>query len=81
MYGGAAFHDFVHTVLIPGKFAFTYVQTALLWASSPVELAREDKDRYYDLYAWLVGVPITIMGWVEATTCEGFLVKWGGHLW
>ena len=31
--------------------------------------------------AWLINVPITLMGWVEATTCGQFLVNYGGHVW
>ena len=45
------------------------------------ELFRTDKDEYYNLVGLTTNVPVILAGWLEATTCEKFLVNYGGHVW
>jgi len=66
---------------VPGKFAFIYVQTVTLVMASLAELARSKKDRFYDLYALLVVMPIGLVSWLEAGACDTMLVHIGGHAW
>ena len=74
----------VHMYFIPLKFAFTYVQSALLFSSSLAELYRSDKkdnSTQYNLYAFLYHIPISIVGYFESMTCTSFFSKIGGHFW
>ena len=59
---------------IPQRFGFTYVQTMLSL------VFMKDLSRYSHLESMLVGLPVGLMGWLEATTCEFFMVYIGGHL-
>jgi len=77
----ALFHSLFHVMCVPGKFAFIYVQTVTLVMASLAELARSKKDRFYDLYALLVVMPIGLVGWLEAGACDTMLVHIGGHAW
>merc|ERR1712046_360179 len=40
-----------------------------------------EKDRYYDMEAALVDVPILLMTFGEALPCDVFLARYGGHVW
>ena len=44
-------------------------------------LLRTDKDEAYDLAALLVSLPVGMVGWLEALSCDSFLVAYGGHVW
>jgi len=81
----AALHAAVHApilvILVPGVFGFTYVQTVLLWVSSCYDLLRVHKDRYYDLSAALINLPVGLVSWVEASQCDTFLKAVGGHVY
>ena len=78
----AVIHGAVTVLLVPPRFGFTYVQTALLLVFSLVELARagEEKDVYWDAYAVLVGLPVGFVAWAEALTCEHGYRSLGGHV-
>jgi hypothetical protein len=70
-------------LFIPTQFGFTYVQTILLLLSTINDLSikKEEKDDFYTLKACFVNVPIGIVGWIEAYTCNSFLIYVGGHIW
>lgn len=70
-------------LFVPAQFGFTYVQTILLLHSAVHELyrTREEKDVYYHLKACIVNLPIGIVGWLEAYTCDTLLIHMGGHIW
>lgn len=59
---------------IPAQFGFTYVQTVLFFVSALSGMARTDKDMYYDLSTIIVSIPVGLAGWLEAVTCDYFLV-------
>lgn len=64
------------TSIIPDNFQFTIVQTILMVAFSANQLMRsseEKKDIHYSLYAWIVSIPITLVGWMESTMCSSFV--------
>lgn len=43
-------------------------------------MARTDKDIFYDLSTVIVSIPVGLAGWLEAVTCEYFIIWFGGHL-
>lgn len=76
------FHALVMVCLVPPKYLFTYVNTALFLniTGSRVLEPPQNKDASYDLAAVMVGLPIMTITWLEPLTCDTFLVNWGGHL-
>jgi len=70
----------VGLTLIPAQFGFTYVQTVLFFVSALSGMARTDKDIFYDLSTVIVSIPVGLAGWLEAVTCEYFIIWFGGHL-
>lgn len=76
-------HDALQTYLLPQRFFFTHVLMAVLLGSAVrwIGRPRAEKNRYYALEAWLVDVPILLAAFGEALTCDGFLVRFGGHVW
>jgi hypothetical protein len=70
-------------LFLPIRFGFTYVQTILLVLSSVHDLyiPKNKKDIYYTLKACIVNVPIGIVGWIEAYSCNVVLIYMGGHIW
>lgn len=79
----ALFHNSLQVFILPSRWFFTHVLIAVLTSSSLRGLSREHKDKtiYYALEAWFVDVNILVMTFVEAFTCETFLLPFGGHLW
>jgi len=77
----ATLHGAVLTLLVPSRFGFTYVQTALLWVAAAYDMRRADKDFFYDLAAVVVHVPVGLVAWAEALGCESFFKQIGGHVW
>ena len=81
----AAAHAAVHSAIlgacVPPVFSFTYVQTSLLWVAAAYDLARREKDRYYDLFASLVSVPVGCLSWFEGLGCDAFYRGLGGHVY
>ncbi|KAJ1495647.1 hypothetical protein T484DRAFT_1761520 [Baffinella frigidus] len=75
-------HSAVLTLFVPPRFGFTYVQTAIMLVFSTTELGRplSSKDRYFDAYALMVGVPVGFVGWAEALLCESGYRAMGGHV-
>jgi hypothetical protein len=67
---------------VPQRFGFVYVQTVLLVLSAVKELSvqRKDKDFFYDLRSCIINIPIGLVGWLEATMCDRYLIYLGGHL-
>jgi len=82
-FGLALFHNSLQVFILPTRLFFTHVLLAVLASSSFRGLNREPKDKtiYYALEAWFVDVNILVMTFVEAFTCESFLIHIGGHLW
>merc|ERR1719229_1249099 len=79
----ALFHNSLQVFILPSRWFFTHVLIAVLTSSSLRGLSREHKDKtiYYALEAWFVDVNILVMTFVEAFTCESFLMHIGGHVW
>merc|ERR1712166_118191 len=75
----AVLWDIVQLYFIPAQFGFTYVQTVLFFVSALSGMARTNKDYYYDLSTIIVSIPVGLAGWLEAITCEYFLIHYGGH--
>jgi len=46
-----------------------------------VDLFMKGKDTSYDVWSWLVNLPVVLVGWLEAITCTSFLINYGGHVW
>mmetsp|Transcript_112741 Transcript_112741/g.224250 ORF Transcript_112741/g.224250 Transcript_112741/m.224250 type:complete len:292 (+) Transcript_112741:68-943(+) len=76
-------HNVVQVFFLPTRFFFTHVLMAVLLNSAVRGLARRaaEKDRYYDMEAVLVDVPILLMTFGEALSCDAFLARYGGHVW
>jgi hypothetical protein len=69
--------------IVPLQLRFTYVQTVLFLAFSVNQLSRpkKSKDFEYALYPALVGLPLTVIGWLESTQCSSPLVQtFQGHV-
>jgi hypothetical protein len=85
-------HSLLHgaalRLVVPGKFGFTYVQTTLLWIAAAYDMRRASKDRFYDLNAALISLPVGLVSWAEALACDSFMGQTaltfksiGGHVW
>jgi len=44
-------------------------------------MSQDNKNRYYNATAIMINLPSGLVGWVEAITCDYFLVYYGGHFW
>lgn len=75
-------HGAATALVVPPRFGFTYVQTALMLIYSVAELWRplSEKDAYYAAYALMVGVPVGFVGWIESLGCDAFIRSVGGHV-
>ena len=75
-------HSVVTIVICPIKYHFAYV-TAVITMNSLISalLFFKHKDYYYDLSVIVIGVPVTLITWLEPILCDSFLVNWGGHVW
>ena len=71
----------VQALFVPPAFGFTYVQTSLLWVAAVYDLARDDKDRAYDVFACVVSAPVGVVAWCEGLGCDAFFKAAGGHVW
>jgi len=70
-------------LFIPNIFGFTFTQTILMLAFSINQLCRnvKEKDFAYAMYPTLVGLPLTMVGWMESTQCTNFVRDmFYGHL-
>ena len=67
--------------MVPGLLAFAYVGTTLITTSCLAMLFKENKTRFYNAEAIIYVTPVVFMAWVEALTCDSFLMDVGGHLW
>ena len=78
----ATFHNILQVYFLPTRFFFTHVLKAVLVGSAIRWLMRPrgEKSKYYTYEAWLVDVPILVMTYFEAVTCDSFLVHYGGHV-
>ena len=65
--------------IVPYKFTFTYVNTAITLSFIVSQMLRE-KDEYYTMQAWIF-LATNIAPWMEALACTNFLVHYGGHFW
>lgn len=79
----AAFHNGLQLFLLPTTAFFTHVLIAVLLSSALRKMAQPAarKTLYYDLESWLVDVPILLMTFGEALTCDAGLLDVGGHVW
>lgn len=80
----AQFHNILQIFFLPSRFFFTHVLMAVLLNSAFRGLSRpanDAKNKYYDMEAWLVDVPILLASFGEALSCDSFLINWGGHVW
>ena len=81
--GLATAHNGLQCFWLPSRFFFAHVLLAVLLNSAVRKLAlpAAEKDIYYDMEAWLVDIPIVLMTFVEALSCDAFLMDIGGHVW
>jgi hypothetical protein len=42
--------------------------------------AQQAKDRYYDLSALIITLPVGLVAWLESSSCESFFRAIGGML-
>lgn len=78
----ALFHNTLQFFFLPTHFFFVHVLLSVLGGSSIRGIwFRDDKDLFYDLEAVFVDIPILLMTFTEALTCDSFLASIGGHLW
>ena len=71
-------------ILLPPLFGFTYVQTILMLASCLDQLNLKSTAKnsfWYSSNPWMVGLPLTLIGWMESTQCSSFVKdKLYGHV-
>ena len=70
-------------LLVPKYLASTYVQTIIFLVFSMNQLVRnkKEKDYSYTTHPWIVGMPLTLVGWMEGTQCTAFVKdRLYGHL-
>merc|ERR1719238_438421 len=79
----AVMHNTAQVFFLSSRLFFIHVLMAVLLSGAIRGLARAEKDktRFYDMEAVLVDVPILLMTFSEAITCDSFLVHYGGHVW
>jgi len=81
-------HSVLHSIvlltpILPLSAGFAYVQTVLVLTFTIYDIflrPKSTKDVAYD-YSPFVSVPFSVVAWMEALTCEGFLKSKGGHMW
>jgi hypothetical protein len=81
--GLAALLATLRQLWVPSDFGFTYTQTILMlqFAINQLFRPREEKDLAYFLYPVMVGLPLTLIGWMESTMCTTMVRDWlYGHL-
>ncbi len=67
---------------VPRVFGFTYVQTVLMTCFVTRDLLTSArKDVSYNVWCWCVNIPVVVVGWVEALSCDAGLINLGGHIW
>lgn len=62
--------------MLPVHFGFTYVQSVLMLANCLDQLNLPSKEKAQFWYAtnpWMVGLPVTLIGWMESTNCTAFV--------
>ena len=70
-------------MMIPQQLGFTYVQTALAltFACSQFVRSKRDKGFEYATYPAIVGLPVTLVAWLESTQCTKFVRdRFYGHV-
>jgi len=79
----AFMHNTAQVFFLSSRLFFIHVLMAVLLSGALRGLAREenDKTRFYDMEAILLDVPILLMTFSEAITCDSFLKHYGGHVW
>lgn len=80
----ALFHNVLQVFILPSRFFFTHVLMAVLLNSAFRGLSRpasDKKNKFYDMEAILVDIPILLASFGEALTCDSFLKAYGGHVW
>jgi len=81
-------HSSLHSAVLlssvlPVAAGFTYVQTVLVLTFNAYDVFFRPKSTKDVTYDWspLVGVPFSVVAWLEALSCESFLKRIGGHMW
>lgn len=72
-----------HSLAVPNAFGFTFVQTILLllFSSDQMMQDRSSKGLEYFTYPLMMGLPLTLVGWMESMYCTSFVKdKLYGHL-
>lgn len=75
--------SFIQIRFLPVNLGFTYVQTILLVTATINDLYTQQlkKDYAYNLKSFFINFPIGMVGWLEAITCDNFMISFGGHIW
>ena len=66
---------------VPGILSFAFVGTTLITLSCLSQLLKKEKTRFYNAESVICVTPVVFMAWIEALTCDTFLMNVGGHLW
>ena len=73
----------IHFFLVPGLLAFAYVNCLLSLQYALTGLLFVDatkKGDYYSTAITMMGIPTSLMAWLEALGCEGIMRPLGGHV-
>ena len=70
----------IHFSLIPLVFGLTYVNCVIFCIKAIKNLVTE-KNQFYNINPFLMTLPLAVMVWVEAVSCDSFLKQYGGHAW
>ena len=73
------FHSYV-TAAVPQILVFTYVNTVLTFNITLNGLLTDKRDIFFALRALMIGLPITVISFIEPIFCDSFLIDWGGHI-
>ena len=74
--------SYIGALSVVPSFGFTYTQTVLLVTFSLNQILRpkEEKGFAYFAYGTIVSFPLGMVGWLESTQCQSFVIHYGGHL-
>lgn len=65
---------------VPPRFGFSFVNAILLWVVAGYDLlsSGQTKDRFYNLNALMITLPVGLVAWLESSACESFFKAIGG---
>ena len=79
--------QYVFFCYIPGRFGFVFVQTVIYVFAGSTSILYADSDSLFQsdsrLYSAVALARLVngAMGWIEATQCDTFFKRIGGHVW